>query len=85
MKKMLYHVKILRIYYRTIFFGEKCKRRKYRFDRRHLYDRKYLRRGGESAEKGRSRKCILFDGKYWTRNLIFVILKVMHIRIKRMR
>lgn len=24
-------------------------------------------------------------GKYWTRNLIFVILKVMHIRIKRMR
>lgn len=44
-----------------------------------------LDRGGESAEKGRSRKCILFDGKYWTRNLIFVILKVMHIRIKRMR
>ena len=36
-------------------------------------------------KKGRSRKCILFDGKYWTRNLIFVILKVMHIRIKRMR
>lgn len=32
----------------------KCKRRKYRFDRRHLYDRKYLRRSGESAEKGRA-------------------------------
>ena len=72
-------------YQGSICSAEKCKRRKYRFDRRHLYDRKYLRRGGESAEKGRSRKCILFDGKYWTRNLIFVILKVMHIRIKRMR
>lgn len=30
-------------------------------------------------------KMYTFDGKYWTRNLIFVILKVMHIRIKRMR